>query len=363
MVDILSDYKSELAAKLTVLSHDSPEVEEYAREAANCLQNDCYRASVILSWNVLMSYLYGKIESYGLSNFGRVARKKGIAFKGRINNRYDLNKLADSDLIETSHDIGIFDRNTKEQLKQMAITRNGSAHVTQLVVDELKAATFISELLNYVTIIKSSTIAKGANFVVQSILTFPNETTISKHVNAMSDFRRLISVVEAILDELQTADYGKLAGMSNYYFYLQFAIKSPTSTEKKRKLYERLHQRCLLSGSFPAQSWLLNLLEELLRDPAIRRFAVRKGMTGAYIANFASSSSYGQAEQSARILALFGAHLSKDQLNKMAEVILGNTQISDSWGAKRELKQLINARLNELNEDSSNGLKKLEWIT
>lgn len=350
-------------AKLGALGQDSTEVQEYAEEAVRCLENSCYRAAVIISWNVLMSYLYAKIESYGLSNFARVAKAKGIPFKGRINNRYDLNKLGDADLIETSHDIGIFDRNSKEQLKQLAMTRNGCAHVTQLVVNELKAVTFASELLNYITIVKSSTIAKGTDFVVQSILTFPNETAISKHVNGIRDFRRLISVVEAILDELQGANYERLSGMSNYRLYLQFATRSITTPKKKLRLYELLHQRCLLSGSYWAQSWILQLLEELLHDHSVRKFAVRKGLTEAYISHFASSPSYEQAERSASVLALFGADLSSNQLNKAGEAILTNSQISDSYGAKRVLKPLMNARLLELNQNNADGLKKIGWVT
>jgi len=345
------------------LGQDSSEVQEYAEEAAKCLENDCFKAAIILSWNVLILFLYRKIETYGLSNFARVARKKGFNFKGRINTIYDLNKLADADLIETSHDVGIFDRNAKEQLKQLALTRNGCAHVTQLVVDEIKAATFISDILNHITIVKSSTIAKGTSFVVQSVLAFPNETAITKHIRGISNFRRLIAVLEAILDELQATTYDKLSQVGNYHAYLRIATEILTTSEKRQRLYIIFHQRYFLSGSYPAQAWVFELIEKLLHDSTVKRMVIRKGLTAVYISHLGSSGSYQEAGQRARILSLFGADLTKEQLNKVAEAIVSNNQVYASYTAQPVLRQLMDARLYELTSKNIDQLKKTGLIT
>ena len=347
--------------RVRALGQESPEVQQYADETVKCLEYYCHRATIVMCWNILMYYLYCKIESYGLSSFARIAKERGLKFTGRLVSMYDLNKLTDANIIEASHSIGIFDRNVKQQLIQLASTRGGCAHVTQLAVDERKAETFVSDVLSYSTLIRGSTITKG--FIVQSILTYPSQTVIRNHVRAMAGSRRLWPLLVAILDEIEQAKYDQLAGMENYFTYIRVAMEFLTTTMRRMRLFSILHERYFLRGTYPAQSRLHLLLQELLRNSSVRRYAVSKQLLEPYILDLASCGSYDEAGERASIMALFGADLTQEQLNKVAEAVAMNDQIFGSRSAKSALKQLVQCRSRELSPINTDKLKAVGWIT
>jgi len=352
---------SDLIERIRVLGQESPEVQQYADETAKCLENGCYRAAIVMSWNILMCFLYCKIESYGLSSFARTAKQRGVNFAGRLVSMYDLNKLTDANIIEVSHRIGIFDRNVKQQLIQLASTRGGCAHVTQLAVDERRAETFVSDILSYSMLVRGSTITKG--FIVQSILTYPSQTAIRDHVRTMIGSRRFWPLLVAILDEIEQANYDQLSGMENYFAYIRATMEFLTIAKKRIRLFSILHERYFLGGKCPARSRLHPLLRELLRSSSVRRYAVRKQLLEPYIMDLASSGSYDEAGERANVIALFGAELTQEQLNKVAEAVAKEDQVFRSRNAESALKQLMQYRSRELFAINIDKLKAVGWIT
>ena len=62
-------------------------------------------------------------------------------------------------------------------------------------------------------------------------------------------------------------------------------------------------------------------------------------------------------------MCIFGAELAKDQLNKVAETIVGDSQVYDRYSAKPVLRQLMEARVDELSAKNANALRKIRIIT
>jgi hypothetical protein len=353
--------RSDLIERVRALGQESPEVQQYADETVKCLEYGCYRAAIVMCWNILMCILYCKIESYGLSTFARIAKERGVKFTGRLVSMHDLNKLTDSNIIEASHSIGIFDRNVKQQLIQLASTRGGCAHVTQLAVDERRAEIFVSDVLSYSTLVRGSTITKG--FIVQSILTYPNQAIIRNHVRMMVGSRRFWPLLVAILDEIEQAKYDQLSGMENYFTYIRVTMEFLTMTKRRIRPFSILHERYFLRGKYPARSRLHPLLKELLRNNSVRRYAVRKQLLAPYILDLASSGSYDEAGERASVMALFGADLTQEQLNKVAEAVAMEDQVFGSRSAESALKQLVQYRSRELSTINTDKLKAVGWIT
>jgi hypothetical protein len=354
--------RSDLIERVRALGQESPEVQQYADETAKCLDHGCNRAAIVMCWNILMYFLYRKIESYGLSSYARIAKQRGVKFTGKLVSMYDLNKLTDANIIEVSHSIGIFDRNVKQQLIQLASTRGGCAHVTQLAVDERRAETFVSDVLNYSKLVKGSTITKKG-FIVQSILTYPSQTVIRDHVRTMIGSRRFWPLLAAILDEIEQANYDQLSGMENYFTYVRVAMEFLTMTKRRIRLFSILHERYFLRGTYPARSRLQPLLKELLRNSSVRRYAVRKQLLESYVTDLASSDSFDEAGDRASVVALFGADLTQEQLNKVAEAVAKEDQVFKSGRAQSALKQLLQSRSRELFSINTDKLKDVGWIT
>jgi hypothetical protein len=62
---------------------------EYLNEAIVCIQNDCHRSAILMTWSVMMFVLYKEIEGWGLQEFARrLASRKKIK---PILTMYDLN--------------------------------------------------------------------------------------------------------------------------------------------------------------------------------------------------------------------------------------------------------------------------------
>jgi hypothetical protein len=151
--------------------------------------------------------------------------------------------------------------------------------------------------------------------------------------------------------------------MENYFTYLQIVTDTTTTLEKKKRLYLVLHERYFLRGDYVAQSRLQPQILKLLQESGIRRMVMRKGLIEAFISLLSTSPSYDEAGQRSDIIALFGADLTKDQLNRVAECIVTNDQVHPSWKAQRGLKQVLNARVGELNPIILDKLKQVKWIT
>ncbi len=60
---------------------------------------------------------------------------------------------------------------------------------------------------------------------------------------------------------------------------------------------------------------------------------------------------------------MFGAELAKDQLNKVAETIVGDSQVYDRYSTKSVLRQLMEATVDELSAKNANTLRKFRIIT
>lgn len=73
----LKDYYKHIEKRIDDLSSVgiTPEVQSYLQEALRCVEGDCFRAAIILSWNAAMYRIHEKIKDEGFAKFETEAEK------------------------------------------------------------------------------------------------------------------------------------------------------------------------------------------------------------------------------------------------------------------------------------------------
>jgi hypothetical protein len=126
-------------------SVSSPDRREYLEEALLCCKAGAWRGAIIMSWNVAFDHLCEHIITKKLVDFNAVtsAWKKPVT----IAVRKDLQELKENDVVTVCRTAGITDKTQTKCLDRNLGIRNDAAHPSGAKFDQLRAESFISEVV------------------------------------------------------------------------------------------------------------------------------------------------------------------------------------------------------------------------
>jgi hypothetical protein len=346
-----------LTGKLQTIDIGEGRAKEYLNEAIDCFRNGYYRATILLLWNVLMYVLYKKIEEYGIENFVGLAKSKNMRFQGNINNLYDLNKLKDSDVLALCHDVGFFDQNVKNRLLIHLTTRNSFAHLTQAAINPYTVFEFVSDVYEYSKMIAGLRYKLEPTFMER--LKAMDEDGLRRELSSMS-FQRLETVVSSLLDKIALiTDHDEYKANKNLYYFVAMSIECRDKESERVQLFDLIFRRVVVSADvpFPYSSELLDKIADYCRLSYIKQHIIDKSYIDSLITLFNNSWSYDSAARNSGILLGFKDHLTKEQVEIIANAAITNNQISDSWKAAANVQSILSMHREKLRKETIARLK------
>jgi hypothetical protein len=141
---------SELPDKLA-----NPEERSYLEETIRCLRAKAYRAAVVMAWNLSYDHLcyWVMTDSRRLAKFNTELTTR-YAKKGytSVAKRDDFEEPKEFEVIQVLAWSGILTGPMETVLKQKLDRRNKAAHPSSIVVNQLNAEDFISDLIENVVL-------------------------------------------------------------------------------------------------------------------------------------------------------------------------------------------------------------------
>lgn len=124
---------------------------EFLEEAITCYEVDSFRASIIMSWLLIMNHLQNYIFNNKLSEFNTELAKQNLKLK-KITNIDDFSELKESKFIELCRASRIVSNDVRKILDEKLGVRNTYAHPNSIKISESKATSFIEDLIENVLI-------------------------------------------------------------------------------------------------------------------------------------------------------------------------------------------------------------------
>jgi hypothetical protein len=214
------------------------------------------------------------------------------------------------------------------------------AHVTQPVINDLKAFSFVSDVCNYGSFISASKFQAEQKFFVQSLLEFDDDAVADK-AKSMST-QEITNAIDQVFDELALIpSWKEVPRYKPYFSFLKYAITGRKTTEDRIAVFKKIHQCYFAGGLSWASSEVFEVLRHCLTQASIRKYVTEKNLLDNYIDEFVSSQSYDSAGRRAEIVRMFGPYLTSEQIERVAEATCSNNQIYESYSAQDQLKQLF----------------------
>lgn len=316
---------------------DNDYVIAYRAEASKCYAVDGFRAAITMVWCVMIYHIYKKIEEFGLYDFVRSVHQKGIVFSGNINNFYDLEKIKDNDIITMCRERGFYDDTVKKKLINLCDTRNACSHFNLSTVNQNTADAFINDVCNYIEFLQNVNFTFEPNFF--NTLKKMGDTGL-KHTAASMSFERLKLTFVKILDTIASIqNYEEYQEDENLIKFIEIAILA-RSEEEIIALYDILFKRVIVADL--NWTWeIRSLIYRLTSRSYIQSYILENGYLDLLVSKLCDSNSYEIAANSSKAVLNFNSYLTQENIFNIANGIVENSQISDSYGAKPNLKNIL----------------------
>jgi len=119
---------------------------EFLEEAVSCYEIKAYRASIIMTWLLVMDHLYEYVFHKKLSDFNVALYKKKLKIQN-VTKKDDFLEIKESTFIEICRSAGIITNDSKKILDEKLGIRNSCAHPNDTVIKESKATYYIEDLI------------------------------------------------------------------------------------------------------------------------------------------------------------------------------------------------------------------------
>ena len=339
--------EKELAAsvveRLKALKEERSGLSSYADETLACLTAKAHQMAVVASWRLLMFVLYNKINDYGLGSFSKDISARNVPMRGErgIHSPYDLNKIDDSQLISACHELGFFDRNIKGLLERDLQTRNGCAHPSQLEMSPGTTIGFLHGLLDRIQLIRA-TEAKGKPLTLTDNLLALHEDEIESRLMVLSTEDLRGALAEMLNEAELVSNFGQAERFSTIQKILDVAFETRSKEGDRIALFEVVTGR-YLSGRLhrSIKVKLLPAIVTMVKDLTIKRHVLSKGHIEGFVSEFTASDSFDEAGWISKILSEFAPKLSPSQVEALCRAVLLNDQVSNSFGAQANLKEIL----------------------
>lgn len=138
----ISNTLRELLLKVT-----SKEQRSFLEESISCFEIKSYRASIIMSWLLVMDIFYENILKTNLTEFNSAIQQHGKYKKIHVKTKDHFSDIKESDFIELLRVSAIISNDTRKILVEKLDFRNTCAHPNGVIIKESKAIAFIEDVV------------------------------------------------------------------------------------------------------------------------------------------------------------------------------------------------------------------------
>ena len=128
---------------------------EFLQETLNRFEVGAHRAAITMTWILVLDHLYKYILAHKLEKFNAVlasCKDNKVKRVNKIEKRDDFTEIPDDIFIRLCKEAEIIPKNVREILDSKRNTRNASAHPSGVVVTEIKAIDFVTDLIENVVL-------------------------------------------------------------------------------------------------------------------------------------------------------------------------------------------------------------------
>lgn len=333
--------KEEAIIKFSELKESgNSELNNYIDEATSCLENNCLKGASIMIWSTLMFFIYRKINQYGLKNFGRLCKSRGIKFQGNFNQFYDLNKIQDIDMLFLAREIGFYDINIENQLKDSLKFRNSCAHISQSIIDEAHLIPFIQNIVHYSNLINSLNYKQISRKFIDEIAQMDIDEVIK--INKEMEFKTLNNILDESLRIVSLIsspeDYKKQEGI---YYLICNILGNRDDDEEKVYFFKKIMDFANSKKCYYMDD-ILRTIAGNVHYLAIKIYLLEGNNLDGLINLFYHSSSFAIAGCMIKALSHFEDEFIDSQIISLAKAYIENNQVSgDSYTVPGILRKIL----------------------
>lgn len=126
-----------------------PEIKDYIIESIHCINSGLHRASVIFIWSAAVYIIREKCLKHS-SNILNKAIKKYQSSAPNIKRIEDFSYIKDSNLLEVSRELNIFDKDEKNVLQECLNLRNKCSHPSSYKPKPIKVKAYLEDIVSIV---------------------------------------------------------------------------------------------------------------------------------------------------------------------------------------------------------------------
>jgi hypothetical protein len=153
---ILSTHESSIKSRAIILEDTLKKIsdlslrqDELFKEAIRCIENELYRASVVMAWNGFIDYFFEKIPQ---EDFQKIKKRN-------TNWKYDtIEKMieyqSEYSIIEVMKSVDLISKTEMKTLHGFLNTRNKCGHPSDYFPDKNEAVGYLSSLINQIKMFK-----------------------------------------------------------------------------------------------------------------------------------------------------------------------------------------------------------------
>lgn len=124
-------------------------IREFVDEAIQDIEIGSHRSAVILSWCGAIGILQEHVAKTDLAKFNAEAKKVKQNWK-EATGEADIRKMMEADFLTVICNMGIVDKNVKQELEKALTLRNGCGHPSEVVPGASKVEAHVEDLVTYV---------------------------------------------------------------------------------------------------------------------------------------------------------------------------------------------------------------------
>jgi hypothetical protein len=143
--NLVSKEKAEELSKL-IKNLKNNEDTEYLNEAMLCIENELYRAAVVMTWSAAMHFLKKEVVKNHLNDFNTEAVKANPKWR-TAKTSDDLGLMRERDFLDRLVNISLIGKDVKDQLQDCLTLRNSCGHPNSLKIEKLKVASCVETLI------------------------------------------------------------------------------------------------------------------------------------------------------------------------------------------------------------------------
>jgi hypothetical protein len=187
----------------------------------------------------------------------------------------------------------------------------------------------------------SKLIAEGISvgIFINNITKGPIEQQLKTFSNFSIESKRY--VFDTLLEKISLMEWDDIRVNQNIFVFIENVIKLETNTNLQLEFCEKLLRKILYGVDIPAKDNLLSIVVEITKLDKIKNLIKERKFIDLILTEFETSNSFQRASANAGIILNLASLLNEEQINRVMDAAITNSQISYSWDAQEPLKKFI----------------------